>query len=47
VTPNIRAALEREKQIKGWSRRKKLDLIDASNPGWIDLAEDWFRGKTG
>lgn len=27
-TPNARAAIEREKQIKGWSRKKKIDLIE-------------------
>jgi putative endonuclease len=47
VTPNIRAAIERDKQVKGWSRQKKIDLIEASNPGWVDLADDWFRGMSG
>jgi len=47
MTPNIRAAIEREKQVKGWSRRKKIELIEESNPGWVDLADDWFRGATG
>ncbi len=45
VTPNVRAAIEREKQIKGWSREKKLRLIEIDNAGWRDLAEDWFRGQ--
>lgn len=44
-TPNIRAAIEREKQIKSWSRAKKTALVEASNPGWNDLAEVWFDGK--
>ena len=35
-------AIAREKQIKGWSRRKKTALIESSNPGWADLAADWF-----
>ena len=30
-------ALAREKQIKGWSRQKKQDLIKSINPGWVDL----------
>ncbi|MBN9230300.1 MAG: endonuclease [Legionella sp. 40-6] len=30
-------AIEREKQIKGWSRKKKQDLIQAFNPEWNDL----------
>ena len=31
------AAIAREKQIKGGSRKKKLALIEALNPGWSDL----------
>ncbi|WP_222845416.1 GIY-YIG nuclease family protein [Legionella genomosp. 1] len=37
VCSGIIVAIEREKQIKGWSRKKKNDLINASNPGWDDL----------
>lgn len=33
----IIVAIEREKQIKGWSRKKKNDLINALNPEWSDL----------
>ena len=32
-----RAALEREKQLKSWSREKKCDLVWRSNPKWIDF----------
>jgi putative endonuclease len=35
-------AIAREKQLKGWSRAKKLELIRATNPRWNDLAWDWF-----
>ena len=35
-------AIAREKQLKGWTRRKKLGLIDTQNPEWVDLAEKWF-----
>jgi putative endonuclease len=35
------AAIAREKQLKGWVRRKKVALINAANPGWNDLAELW------
>ena len=35
-------AISREKEIKGWLRKKKLRLIEANNPDWNDLAEDWF-----
>ena len=34
---HIVVAIEREKQIKGWSRKKKDDLINALNPVWDDL----------
>ena len=33
-------AIAREKQIKGGSRKKKIALIEAMNPGWKDLYED-------
>src|SRR5271168_3562291 len=39
---DIRAAIVREKQIKGWLRSKKVALIESTNPGWIDLAEGYF-----
>lgn len=34
---NIVVAIQREKQIKGWSRKKKDELINALNPEWNDL----------
>ncbi|TGE27456.1 GIY-YIG nuclease family protein [Hymenobacter metallicola] len=34
---DVKAAIEREKQLKAGSRQKKLDLIQAFNPEWIDL----------
>ena len=37
-TNDVRAALAREKQLKGWRRSKKTALIDALNPGWDDLS---------
>ncbi len=40
-TRDVWAALTREKQIKSWTRAKKLQLIDADNPEWKDLSEDW------
>jgi putative endonuclease len=36
---DIRYAIMREKQIKGWLRRKKVALIESANPTWRDLAE--------
>jgi len=39
---DIRSAIAREKQIKGWLRSKKVALIESRNPGWIDLADGYF-----
>jgi putative endonuclease len=36
-TENIESAISREKQIKGWSRQKKINLINSINPTWVDL----------
>ena len=40
VTSEIESAILREKQIKGGSRAKKLDLVNNMNPGWKDLYDD-------
>jgi hypothetical protein len=39
---HIGEAIAREKEIKGWSRAKKLALILAQNPLWADLSEGWY-----
>ena len=39
-TTDVRAALEREKQLKGWRRSKKNGLIEKANPEWKDLYPD-------
>ena len=39
---SIEAAIEREKQVKGWLRRKKVALIESVNPYWEDLAKEWY-----
>src|SRR3984893_3476567 len=39
---DIRTAIAREKQIKGWLRSKKIALIVSMNPEWKDLSEGWF-----
>lgn len=39
---DIHSAILREKQIKGGSRRKKIDLINTINPNWEDLFEKYF-----
>ena len=35
-TTDVRAAIEREKQIKSWSRSRKNALVESQNPTWID-----------
>ena len=42
-TQSIEEAIYREKQIKGWLRARKVALIEADNPEWLDLAADWFK----
>jgi putative endonuclease len=37
-----RNAIAREKQLKGWVRRKKIALIEKANPTWDDLSEGWY-----
>jgi len=39
---SINEALYREKQIKGWLRKKKVALIEQENPEWKDLSEGWY-----
>lgn len=34
-------AIAREKQVKGWSRAKQIDLIEPLNPQWLDLSTEW------
>lgn len=38
---DVHRAIAREKQLKHWSRAKKLTLIKRDNPTWQDLSEDW------
>jgi putative endonuclease len=42
---DIRSAIQREKQIKGWLRKRKIALIIANNPAWRDLSQGWFGQK--
>lgn len=41
-TSDIHDAIEREKEIKGWRREKKIVLIEEGNPKWEDLSEEWL-----
>ncbi len=36
---DIHSAIQREKQLKGWRRRRKLELVERFNPQWRDLSE--------
>ena len=40
-TNDVYSAIEKEKQIKGWTRAKKNALIKEMNPTWRDLSDDW------
>ena len=40
-TSDVNEAIAREKQLKGWVRRRKIELIEAANPKWDDLAAEW------
>ena len=40
--PDVRDAIEAERKMKGWVRRKKDELIKEFNPEWKDLSEGWF-----
>jgi len=39
----VRAAIAREKEIKGWVRARKIQLIEERNPTWEDWARRWVR----
>jgi putative endonuclease len=43
INPN--SAIAREKQLKGWTRTKKIALIRNTNPTWIDLSEQWYTAE--
>jgi putative endonuclease len=46
-TSDVRAAIAREKEIKAWSRQKRIRLIEEQNAGWLDLAADWSGSGSG
>ena len=39
-TSDVTAAIEREKQIKGWNRKRKDKLVASKNPNWDDLYQE-------
>jgi putative endonuclease len=40
-TADVRDAIAREKQLKGWTRKRKIELIKTMNPQWVDLSAEW------
>ena len=40
---DVRDAINREKQLKGWRRSRKIALIESKNPKWSDLSRDWYQ----
>jgi putative endonuclease len=40
------SAIAREKQIKAWSRSKKIALIESANPTWEDLSAEWYKADS-
>jgi putative endonuclease len=43
---DVRDAIAREKQIKAWTRAKRIALIETLNPHWRDLSADWLAKST-
>ena len=43
VTDDVQAAIQREKQAKGWLQKKKVAPIGAINPEWKDLSDGWYK----
>jgi putative endonuclease len=43
---DVRNAIEREKQIKAWTRAKRIALVESTNPKWDDLSREWDQPQT-
>jgi putative endonuclease len=43
VADNWEAARNRERELKGWLRQRKIELIEAINPEWRDLSIEWLQ----
>ncbi len=41
-TGSVHAAIQWEKHIKGWLRKKKIELVETVNPKWEDLSWEWI-----
>src|SRR5687768_15366108 len=44
--PGAQFALDRVRQVRGWSRERKIRLVESVNAGWLDLAHDWHLRTT-
>jgi putative endonuclease len=44
---DVAKAIDRERQLKRWTRAKKIELIKTTNPTWQDLSEGWFDKEPG
>ena len=42
IYPNINDAILREKRLKKWNRKWKIELIEKENKEWKDLSKDWY-----
>ena len=42
LTESVESAIAREKQLKGWRRERKVELIESMNPEWNDLSLEWM-----
>ena len=42
-TMDVYAAKERERQIKAWTRSKRIELINSTNPRWLDLSIELYK----
>jgi putative endonuclease len=43
---DVRNAIEREKEIKSWTRAKRIALVESTNPKWDDLSREWDQPQT-
>jgi len=41
-TTDVQSALNREKEIKGWVRARKNELVERENEMWCDLSDGWY-----
>ncbi len=39
--PGPEFAVDRVRQVRGWSRERQMRLVETMNTGWLDLAQDW------